>query len=441
MKKILLCIAVLISPILFAQQNEEPVLGIPVTIGVDSDVWRSGTGILRSDNVTRIIPQGTKVLVYSAGFQIRINGVFEDSTFIVYANNQYIIRTSNLSPLGEARLPRSWITTQDSQRKWVLSFYLNVLRSQDRETFFNYERSWMDWATQLSMQGDPTGGSWHDALINFESLVFFDAVITIGGFSRRNLFITDIVPFNSGYRMTMSSIRLMLGDDHERFAGFHMEPSSLPFPNLPGGQQSLDLIFIPDGDFMDVYLDSVDNHFATFAKVETIFLEELQRLVRTNTVDLSNITSWPRRADGSMDISPPDGVTLAFRATHTTTARLNVRDNPTTAAPLITTLELGTKVQILETGHTETIGEITAPWVRVLSTDSFSGWCFSGFLEAIVVESAVVEAQPPFQAPAVVVPQADDVAESGIPLWVWLAIVGATVVVGGIVFAVKRKWT
>jgi hypothetical protein len=55
---------------------------------------------------------------------------------------------------------------------------------------------------------------------------------------------------------------------------------------------------------MDVYLDSLDAKFATFAKVDPVFLTEMRSLVRTNTCDLTNIV-WPRRADGSMDYPPP----------------------------------------------------------------------------------------------------------------------------------------
>jgi len=62
---------------------------------------------------------------------------------------------------------------------------------------------------------------------------------------------------------------------------------------------------------MDVYLDSLDSHFATFAKVDVAILGELQRLIDANTVDLSRITSWPRRADGTMDFPPPAGSPVA----------------------------------------------------------------------------------------------------------------------------------
>ena len=128
----------------------------------------------------------------------------------------------------------------------------------------------------------------------------------------------------------------------------------------------------------------------------------------------------------------------AFQATNMTTARLNIRNNPNITAPLVTTLELGTEVQVLETGSLATIGEITAPWVRVLTANGFIGWCFSGFLEVVAVDVAAVES-PMLEAPAVASPQADDIAGSGMPLWVWFVVIGGIVAVGGVVFIVLRN--
>ena len=427
---------------LFAQWDNYP--GVPLVMRLDSDIWRLGTVVHTDNNVTRRLPQGTRVLGESAGFRGEINRIFDDIAFIEYEGNLYSTRTSNLSPISEIHLPGNWITEPDAPKRWVISFYLTVLRSQDRDTFFNYEQPWMDWSTDLIMRGDPLGGTWRNAPINFESLVFFDAVITMGGFARGTFFITDIAPFNTGYSITVANFRGRGSGD--------LIPSSLPVP-LWSERQSLDLIFIPDGDFMDVYLDSLDNHFATFAKVEAVFLEELQNLVWTNTVDLSRITSWPRRADGSMDIPPPDALN-GFLATHTTSARLNVRSGPSTDAALVTTLEVGTAVQVLETGPQASIGGTIAPWVRVATRDGYTGWCFSGFL---VTAAAAVPAAPPL-APGVVprplagpgalppaapvaapVPPPPETESAGRSLPPWMFVAAGGVLFGALILALAAK--
>ena len=418
-----LCVTMLISGVLFAQQSEEPDPRERMSIRVDSDVWTAQTVVLRSDNVARRLPQGTEVLGDRAGDRDEIDGVFDDLATIFFENNRYEIRARNLSPIGEGRFPSDWITAPDAQKRWVISHQLTVFRLQDREAFSRYEQGFVDWATRVQ-SGEPIPG-WHAVPRNFESLVFFDGVLFIGGFERAAFFIMNIMPYNAGYRVTIMSLR----------DSGTLLPLSFP---LQSEQPTFDLIFIPDGDFMDVYLDTLGNHFATFARVDTIFMEEMRNLVWRNTADISRITSWPRRADGSMDIPPPDGVTLAFRATHTTTARLNVRDSPTTVAPLVTTLEQGTEVQVLEAGHTEAIGELTAPWVRVLADNGLSGWVFSGFLETVAVEAAVVEDQS-VEVATVIVPQAGNVANNGMPLWVFILIsIGVVILIFVILFVAKK---
>jgi len=51
------------------------------------------------------------------------------------------------------------------------------------------------------------------------------------------------------------------------------------------------------------------------------------------------------------------------------------------AINVVTTLPKGTEVQIFETGPNATIDNITASWVKVVSSTGFTGCCFSGYLE------------------------------------------------------------
>jgi len=443
MKRIFLfCLLMLASTSLFAQWEHWEVTrypGIPLTIGVDSGIW--GANVLYRDNaVTRRLPQGEIVLGDIRSTDNRINGIVTHVVRIRYEGNLYAIRASNLSPIGDEQLPKDWITTPDAQKRWVISYYLDALRTQDRDTFLKYERPWIDARMEMIRRNIDRGEAlrgdmWYNqdyffsagGLVFLESLVFFDAVIIMGGFDTSVFFINNITPFYAGYKINMSGDRRFALPE---FVG--NDPAiRLPFP-LWEDRQSFDMIFIPDGDYMDVYLDSLDNHFATFAKVDAVILEELERLVRTNTVDLSRITTWPRRADGSMDFPPLIDISY-FQASHTTTARLRLRDSPSTASQIVTTLDLGTEVQILETGAEATIDGITALWVRVLSANGFTGWCFSGYLEAIAVSVDVSENLTTAQ-PVTIETQNRG---SGLPVS-WLIISGV-VLLAGVVFGVLTK--
>jgi len=431
MKQIIfICLTILASSPSFAQfgWDVKTYPGVPLTTQDNSDIW--ATVLFNDNTVFRKLEQGTVVLGETAALNDKINDVFEDIAIIMYEGNRYAIRTGNLRPLGDGRLPENWITAPDAQRKWVISYYLDALRSQDRGTFMNYEQSWIEWRTEnlewIMAHEDLEGTSlrWYsDSTFNFESLVFYNAVVIMGGFNRFNFFITAIASHNTGYKVTMFGDRRIVNIiDPDFWQTFQM-----PLP-LWSERQSFDLIFIPDGDFMDVYLDSPENHFATFAKVDAVILEELENLVQTNEVDLSRITSWPRRADGTMDIPPPIDMS-GFRASHTATARLRVRDEPTTASLIVTTLPLGLEVQVLETGSVSTINEITAPWVKLLSAEGHTGWSFSGYLQPIAASVGATATQPAAARLAPPRNTAVDAAPAtrGLPPFSWLVIGGGAV--------------
>lgn len=73
----------------------------------------------------------------------------------------------------------------------------------------------------------------------------------------------------------------------------------------------------------------------------------------------------------------------SFFASHRTITRLRVRENPSTTSPIVTTLDSGTEVHILGMGPIDTIDGITASWKKILTSDGYTGWCFSGFLERV----------------------------------------------------------
>jgi hypothetical protein len=80
----------------------------------------------------------------------------------------------------------------------------------------------------------------------------------------------------------------------------------------------------------------------------------------------------------SSDRPPSD-----FPATHRLTENLRLRTKQSTSADIITTLNAGTWIQVLEYGDYVTIDSISAPWVRIKTSAGQSGWLFSGYLEAV----------------------------------------------------------
>jgi hypothetical protein len=303
MKRVIFLCLLILSGIALSAQDNAPQSYVPLIIREDSQVWHSSQVSLYDNNAARILPKGTRVMGRVAAIRDKINGVFDYIASIYYNDERYDIRTSNLSPVS-GQLPSGWLTASDTQRKWVISYYLDVLRSQNRDTFLNYEKPWIDYVTaeieyEIRTGSAPGDTKWYNSPFKFESLVFFDAVIIMGGFALCEFFITEIIPFNTGCKITMTGDYWFIEGRNFSWPG-----TGLPFPNW-SERRSFDMIFIPDGDYMDVYLDTLDNKFATFAKVDNVILEELENLIYTDKVDLSRISSWPRRANGSMDYPPP----------------------------------------------------------------------------------------------------------------------------------------
>jgi hypothetical protein len=86
-----------------------------------------------------------------------------------------------------------------------------------------------------------------------------------------------------------------------------LEPA-FDWSNYTGSKTTL-LLYV-DGEYMDIYMGDTDHKFGTVVRVKEEFIVQYESLMETNTCDLANVI-WPRRADGSMDYPPPDGVQLA----------------------------------------------------------------------------------------------------------------------------------
>jgi hypothetical protein len=81
--------------------------------------------------------------------------------------------------------------------------------------------------------------------------------------------------------------------------------------------------------------------------------------------------------------SPPLIDMSDYKTTNRTAVNLRIRFNGDLFSKIAAVLPAGTDVQVLETGDLVTIDGITAPWVRVLSSTGYTGWCFGGYLEKI----------------------------------------------------------
>jgi hypothetical protein len=318
------------------------------------------------------------------------------------------------------------IAIGDVNEMWVPAYYCDVLIGENRNKLIEIHQG-------LKYVNDISTGEmyWYDSVeadIHNGKTMFYNAVIKLG--LDTHFFVKNIIKTEYGYR-----VDCIEPTRDERFPYICFTESEFWNRYKPGDAMTLFLYL--DGDYLDIYVDGRDILLGNFVKVGREFIRQYQSLIKTNTCDLSKITSWPRRADGSMDYPPPLNMSN-YVATHQTLDNLRLRDTANTSAKLVATLPKGTEVQVIETGPVTTIDGISAPWVRVTGGNGYTGWCFSGYLEEIKkpdIGNSVIESQGPDIGVAGVNQGNElilhDNKQRSLPLWALIAIIGGAVVLAG----------
>jgi hypothetical protein len=186
----------------------------------------------------------------------------------------------------------------DVKEMWVPSYYCNVLKSKNRKTLLKFNST-------VVILDNPLGRlDWYDddrSGIRNGRCMFYNAAIMIG--DDTHFLVRNIKKTEYGYAVNCVESASDYRDKEEKYTTTYYQPfqDTSEFWNKynPGDEMTLYLYL--DGDYMDIYVDSKDLHLGTIVKVKKEFIEEYQSLIRKNKCDLSRITSWPRRADGSMD--------------------------------------------------------------------------------------------------------------------------------------------
>ena len=302
---------------------------------------------------------------------------------------EYCINVESLKPLKTTILfPDSWLTkSADSDRKiWVIDYYVNTMLKQDRNLLLTAEKGWI--RTENVEAVLPY--KWYEHFDSNEGLLIFQGVISIGSILRKNYWIINNSKFNNGYRVTVTGDSDVYEADESNGTDL---TKNLRLPR-PSQRKQFDLIMIPDGDYMNVYLDSTDYKIATFAKMQKDFLSQFDTMLKTGSYDISQVI-WPRHEDGSCDydVSRKKSVSLSTGVTKSVSTNLRLRSTEDTSSTVTTTMQKGTTVKIIKTGSQDTIDGITSNWVQVEVQNSAkdkdgkaiktgtTGWCFGGYLE------------------------------------------------------------
>jgi hypothetical protein len=314
MKKtvILVIIGFLMSAVLFA---EEP-LAYKVT--TTSEVYKQidNKGKVEYD-ITITLNKGD--IVYSKG---KVKSDFIRSTLdyvfmmiLAEPYDGYEIQVKNLSPINTENVfgkeifidyppdrdfdDGFFLSPGDVKEMWVPGYYCSVLKSKDRETLLKFNSTVVVLSEIKGGQSDYWYGDDRAGIRNGRCM-FYNAAIKIG--EGTNFLVKNIKKTEYGYAVNCVESASDYRDKEGKYRTLHkvfQDTSEFWEKYKPSDEMTLYLYL--DGDYMDIYVDGKDLHLGTIVKVKKEFIEEYQSLIRFNTCDLSRITSWPRRADGSMD--------------------------------------------------------------------------------------------------------------------------------------------
>ena len=302
---------------------------------------------------------------------------------------EYLELTNNSAKLDENLITYN---ADGIIRKAIPSYYLDVLYSKDKYKLEDYE-------ILNELENIETIAS----LLEVNS--YFFAVISNIGIELNN---SDEIAFQNVRKLSESEYEcksvIFSGNPYGIYEDFRWHSI---MTNTPEGETEIITLTI-DGDYLRIFNKTTNSPIITLTYVNDSVMTELKYLFKNDTCDLSKVT-WPRHANGSCDyddssskkqaiVLPTSSTTIAstnvtLNKTMTVSENLKLRSGEATSTQVLTVMQAGTKVKILELGKAETIDGISSNWVKVeVQTGAKDrdgkpikagtvGWCYGGYLK------------------------------------------------------------
>jgi hypothetical protein len=398
----------------------------------DIPAWTGST--FRENNIATTIKKGE--IVKGNRFYLGMYDITYYLSKIEYNNHKYTVRMDTLVPAYTVDLfDVTWITDDRwINSHWYLDYYLTVLRSENRDTFYEFEYEEIDnWHIEMDTIVDKLHDYWYQYFnVYAPCLVIQQTGISAGGFVKKGFLITNIAKINNWYKVTVIDCKFV-DDDYLKGTAYY----NLDYENtiaFPTDKLYFDLLFIRDNDYMDMYLDTPETHLAAFAMVNKVIRDELDSLRERNTCDLSKITYWPRRSPKQFSLGEECRIL----------ENLKLRESPETAGAVITTMEHGSKVTILEIGQDAVIDGVSSPWVKVQTASGLVGWCYGLYLRGMRFEPTPEELAVTVKSKAEEtensVVKEESAKANTLPIWALAVIAGGVIAVAvGVVLIIKKS--
>jgi hypothetical protein len=200
------------------------------------------------------------------------------------------VNTDDISPQGSALIP-----TQIRNRKWVYSFYLDILRTGKKETLYDYEPFWRDeWGVGPEGSGQFPLVDWEDDYEPTTFLIKNSVMLMYCLYYFDNIFFLYNEVYNNSNNTGEITINMT------------RRPNSSSYPQnylnqLFESNKEYTVLLKLDGSYLDFFVNG--KHICTLVAADDIFIETIQKIIKEEDYTINEIV-WPRRADGSMDYPP-----------------------------------------------------------------------------------------------------------------------------------------
>ena len=362
-----------------------------------------------SDNFTELIKKDS-VIEYNLDDYFHFTSFLDTSDksmfWCKYKNKTFYTYTDMLELCNSKKL----LSENNSSIVLTPKYYIDFFKDKNFSRILSIESYWKQYKEELDLGKKNGRFADSDFYDDFQVTCIEISNLFVSFAINRNTYVVKRIKIDNGYFVI----------DLYRRSDFAQE-SYYPDSYLKYAEQSELKLFVQfDGDFVSIWVNSLNDFMGKYAVIDEATYKEIRNLVRNRSCDLSKVT-WPRHADGSCnydkEIKPPKfnfadikvkseqpnenkiqaqssvSTNVTKNKTMTVKENLKLRSGEATSTQVLTVMQTGTKVKILELGKAEKIDGINSNWGKVEVQKNAKdrdgkpikagtvGWCYGGYLE------------------------------------------------------------
>jgi hypothetical protein len=157
LRKLMAIFFLLTFPIVVFAIDEKDYPGVPLIV-YNNSVLINGRQV--NNYIREPISSGEKVVGLIGTRALEFNYERNYFSTVLYKNVEYFVYSNDIIPESGDILSEDWITTIDSPKRWVVTYFLDALRSKNRDTILQYTKSYIDHEIKMLLpDGDYTSNN------------------------------------------------------------------------------------------------------------------------------------------------------------------------------------------------------------------------------------------------------------------------------------------